>query len=71
MKASKINIQLEEFDVIIDDIKRRNLSRDNMPKLIVGTGLSCIYGVPGMKELANHLNQEIVKSTDDIKAMWD
>ncbi len=71
MKASKINIQSEEFDVIIDDIKRRNLSRDNMPKLIVGTGLSCIYGVPGMKELANHLNQEIAKSTDDIKAMWD
>lgn len=59
------------FDEIVEDIKRKNLSKDNMPKLIVGTGLSVIYGVPGMKELAKHLNKEINKSKDaDLKKMW-
>lgn len=42
-----------------------------MPKLIVGTGLSCTYKVPGMTALAAHLNREINKISDGkIKAMW-
>lgn len=55
MDIEHLEIQSENFDDIVEDIKQRNLSRNNMPKLIVGTGLSIIYGVPGMKDLAEHL----------------
>lgn len=48
-----LEIHSENFDEIVEDIKQRNLSRNNMPKIIVGTGLSVIYGVPGMKKLAS------------------
>lgn len=30
-----------------------------MPKLIIGTGLSMVYGVPGMKELSEYLHMNI------------
>ena len=71
MRTEKLSIHSEEFDLIVEDIKKRNLSRDNMPKLIVGTGLSCTYKVPGMTALAAHLNREINKISDSkIKAMW-
>ena len=46
------------FDEIVEDIKQKNLSRSNMPKIVVGTGLSLTYGVPGMKALAQHLNED-------------
>lgn len=56
------------FDEIVEDIKQKNLSRSNMPKIVVGTGLSLTYGVPGMKALAQHLNEEICQFTDaDLK----
>ena len=64
-------IHSEIFDDIVEDIKQRNLSRNNMPKIIVGTGLSVIYGVPGMKELAEHLAKEIAQSSDEhLKEIW-
>ena len=64
-------IHSENFDEIVEDIKQRNLSRNNMPKIIVGTGLSVIYGVPGMKELAEHLAKEIAQSSDEqLKEIW-
>lgn len=63
MDIGHLEIHSEVFDEIVEDIKQRNLSRDNMPKLIVGTGLSMIYGVPGMKSLADHLEKEIDKSS--------
>ncbi|MCI8363619.1 MAG: AAC(3) family N-acetyltransferase [Eubacterium sp.] len=56
-----IEIHSERFDDIVEDIKQRNLSRNNMSKLIIGTGLSILYGIPGMKELAEHLDKEIDK----------
>ena len=66
-----LEIGIEEFDDIIEDIKQKNLSRNNMPKLIVGTGLSICYGVPGMSALAKHLNRRIMFSKDDsLKKMW-
>ena len=60
-----LEIHSEFFDDIVEDIKQRNLSRNNMPKIIVGTGLSVIYGVPGMKKLSEHLAKEIAQSSDE------
>ena len=57
-----LEIHSENFDEIVEDIKQRNLSRNNMPKIIVGTGLSVIYGVPGMKKLAEHLHNHLMSS---------
>ena len=55
MDIEYIDIHSDIFDEIVEDIKKNNLSRNIMPKLIVGTGLSLIYGVPGMKALAEYL----------------
>lgn len=72
MTIPKLDVCSEKFDEIVEDIKQRNLSRNNMPKLIVGTGLSIVYGVPGMEVLATHLNDEINKSTKrGLKSMWN
>lgn len=71
MSVEYLNIDSDVFDEIVEDIKKNNLSRSNMPKLIIGTGLSLIYGVPGMKQLAAYLNQEIQNSKEnDLKVMW-
>lgn len=71
MNIEHMEIHSDIFDEIVEDIKQRNLSRDNMPKLIVGTGLSAIYGVPGMQELAEHLAKEIEQSSDEhLKKIW-
>lgn len=71
MDIEHLEIQSENFDDIVEDIKQRNLSRNNMPKLIVGTGLSIIYGVPGMKDLAGHLEEKIEQSSDEqLKEIW-
>ena len=71
MDMEYLEIHSEIFDDIVEDIKQRNLSRNNMPKIIVGTGLSVIYGVPGMKELAEHLAKEIAQSSDEhLKEIW-
>lgn len=67
-----LEIHSDVFDDIVEDIKQRNLSRNNMPKLIIGTGLSIIYGVPGMKKLAEHLGKEISKSPIKcLKEIWE
>ncbi len=71
MEIEGIETHSEHFDDIVEDIKQRNLSRNNMPKLIIGTGLSILYGIPGMKELAEHLDKEIDKENDEpLKKMW-
>lgn len=71
MCVEYIEVHSENFDDIVEDIKQRNLSRNNMPKLIIGTGLSVIYGVPGMRELAEHLAKEIELSSDEhLKEIW-
>ena len=72
MKIETLDIQSDFFSEIVEDIKQKNLSKNNMPKVIVGTGLSIIYGVPGMGALARYLDTEIKKSTDDnLKRMWN
>ena len=71
MNVKCMDINSDTFGDIVEDIKQTNLSRNNMPKLIVGTGLSMIYGVPGMKELAEHLGEEIDKShKKSLQKMW-
>lgn len=72
MDIEYLDVKTDVFDDVVEDIKQRNLSRNNMPKLIVGTGLSVIYGVPGMKSLAEQLNNEIVNSPlTELKVMWE
>ncbi len=72
MCIERLEISAEGFDDIVEDIKERNLSRNNMPKLVIGTGLSILYGIPGMKELTRHLDKEIKKENKaDLKVMWD
>lgn len=71
MDIEHLEIHSDTFDDIVEDIKQRNLSRNNMPKLIVGTGLSALYGVPGMKALTEHLEKEIDKSPIEcLKEIW-
>lgn len=71
MATDSIKVHSDIFDEIAQDIKQRNLSRNNMPKLIVGTGLSVVYGVPGMAKLAKYLNKEIAKNPNaDLQDMW-
>ena len=71
MDVEHIKIDSDTFDDIVENIKQANLSRNNMPKLIVGTGLSVIYDIPGMKALTEHLGKEIEKSPKtNLKEMW-
>lgn len=72
MDYIQMEIHSEAFDEIVEDIKQRNLSRNHMPKLIVGTGLSIIYGVPGMKALAEYINNEMnLGSNHHLKSLWN
>ena len=64
-----LEIGTGEFDDIIEDIKQKNLSRNNMPKLIVGTGLSICYGVLGMSALVFHLNRKILSWKEEEGAL--
>ncbi len=71
MEIKKLEIHSDKFNEIVEDIKQRNLSTNNMPKLILGTGLSMTYGVPGMTELAKHLEEKIDKSSNkQLKRIW-
>ncbi len=71
MSVEYLETGSETFDEIVEDIKQRNLSSNNMPKLIVGTGLSVVYGVPGMSELASYLNIQINSDCNaNIKELW-
>ena len=63
MDTEYLDINSEKFDDIVADIKRRTLSNNNMPKLIVGTGLSVVYGIPGMNELADHCGLPVFSSS--------
>ena len=72
MEAEYLDIHSDVFDEIVEDIKNNNLSRNNMPKLVIGTGLSLIYGVPGMKALAEYLDKELKKSNEtNLITMWE
>ncbi len=62
MDVELIGIYSDTFDDIVENIKQANLPGNNMPELIVGTGLSVIYDVSGMKVLTEHLGNEIDKS---------
>ena len=49
----KLNIGDAKLDEIVEAIKENSLSRNNFPRIIVGTGMSASFGVPGMWKLAN------------------
>lgn len=62
----------ENYNELIESIKQNNLSRCKFPKLIIGTGLSAIYKLPGMWELANELEGKFDKHTDcEIQNIWN
>lgn len=72
MGEENLEVFSERFDEIVEDIKVRNLSKNNMPKIIVGTGLSIVYGVPGMDKLTEKLDTEINSGSKVcIKNMWN
>ena len=52
-------------------IKEKNLSRNSFPKLIVGTGLSASFGVPGMSKLSTQLEKNLSRHPDStIRDLW-
>ncbi len=62
----------DEFNDVIESIKQNNLSRSKFPKLIIGTGLSVVYNLPGMWKLAKELECQFEKITDqEIKYIWE
>lgn len=60
----EIDIRGSDFDKIFEDIKRKFLSNQYFPKLILGTGLSIVMGVPGMLGLSQQLRNHF-ESIDD------
>lgn len=70
--CDKLVLGSEEFDNIIINIKNNNLSRSNLPKLVVGTGLSASFNVPGMVRLAEQLNKELsIHPQKRIQDLWN
>lgn len=62
----------DDFNEIIEAIKQNNLSRSKFPKLIIGTGLSIVYKLLGMWELAKELETKFAKISDyEIKCIWE
>lgn len=62
----------EKYGAIIQNIKEKYLSKSFMPKLILGTGLSVTYKIPGMNALYEQLSKEFNKcSNSDIVTMWN
>lgn len=57
VRYRKISCESDEFDDIVVNLKNDVLSRNNIPKIILGTGLSASYGVPGMWELSEELKE--------------
>lgn len=71
MDYRKITCDSDEFNDAVITIKNNVLSKNNMPKLIVGTGLSASYGIPGMWKLSEELKAKLgVHNDDDIKCAW-
>ncbi len=67
----KITCDSDEFNDAVITIKNNVLSKNNMPKLIVGTGLSASYGIPGMWKLSEELKSKLgVHKDDEIKQAW-
>lgn len=67
----KLNIGDAKLDEIVEAIKENSLSRNNFPRIIVGTGMSASFGVPGMWKLANELENVLSKHKDsNIRALW-
>ena len=68
----EMDILASEFEKIFKDIKYRFLSNQYFPKLIVGTGLSIVMGVPGMLELSQELKKYFESNDDEyLTKKWD
>ena len=71
VRYRKISCESDEFDDIVVNLKNDVLSRNNIPKIILGTGLSASYGVPGMWELSEELKRKLeVHPVGKIKKAW-
>ena len=71
MTFTHLDSSSDKFDDIVQHIKDHFLSKNSYPKLILGTGLSRTYNLPGMKELGEELKREFDLSSDsDIKDLW-
>ena len=69
--CKKISCEDEAFNNIVIELKTDNLSRSNMPKMIVGTGLSASFQVPGMKQLAAELKNKLDRHDDSrVRTLW-
>ena len=68
----EMDILGSEFEKIFKDIKYKFLSNQYFPKLIVGTGLSIVMGVPGMLELSQKLREHFESIDDEyLTNKWD
>lgn len=71
VEYKKFSIDSEEFNNVVITIKNNVLSKNNFPKLIVGTGLSASCGVPGMGKLSEELKRKLgTHEDDDIRNTW-
>ncbi len=69
--CEEIRVESSQFDEIVKNIKDSNLSRNKLPKLIIGTGLSATYKVPGMGALAMELSRVLsIHENEKIRRLW-
>lgn len=61
-------ISSERLAEIIQDVKGTHLSRPCFPKLMIGTGLSLTYEMPGMEKLNDELNSYFDKTSTSASA---
>ncbi|MCJ1973066.1 conserved hypothetical protein [Lactococcus piscium] len=67
-----LRITDNEFVDIFSDIKKRYLSKNNFPKLIVGSGLSVSFGISGMTGLSIELNKRFEATKNEtLKEEWE
>lgn len=52
-------------------IRENIISTNNFPRMIIGTGLSISYGIPGMSKLFEWLNSSVVNYGDVVKHIWE
>lgn len=70
--CEKLCVGSDEFEKVATSIKMNNLSKNSLPKLIVGTGLSASFQVPGMWELAEQLDRVLsIHSDIRIQNLWN
>lgn len=65
-----MNITEDDLSKIVQEIKESYLCNSCFPKLIIGTGLSKVYGLPGMYELSEELENKISTKDQTVVDEW-